>query len=81
MIMMSGTLDNFLPPQAVKSKPTSIGVEETCADCGNKIPLIVPKYRLKIKGEEKNYCPDCARNILHPQKKKDEENEDSEKRD
>lgn len=75
---MSGTLDNFLPPQEVKSKPTSIAVEETCAKCGNKIPLTVPKYRLKVKGKEKPYCPDCYRKMLHRQEKKSEEKDDSE---
>lgn len=70
---MSGTLDKFLPPQEVKSKPTSIGVEENCARCGNKIPLTAPKYHLKIKGEEKPYCYDCYKKILHDKYKKDEE--------
>lgn len=73
---MSGTLDSFFPPQVVKSKPTSIAVEETCAKCGNKIPLIAPKYRLKIKGEEKPYCQDCARKIMNPQKEKKEEEQE-----
>lgn len=75
---MSGTLDNFLPPEEVKSKPTSIGVEENCARCGNKIPMTVPKYHLKIKGKEQPYCPDCYRKMLHRQEKKEEQEETGE---
>jgi DNA-directed RNA polymerase subunit RPC12/RpoP len=64
------TLDKYLPPYETKPKPSAVSVEETCTKCGK--PISPPKYTLKIKGEEKPYCRDCAKKILKPQENSEE---------
>jgi len=64
---MSGTLDQFMPPTIVKSKPDSgIFVEERCSNpkCGKILGLKEPKYTIRSKGKEAVYCRDCAKAIL-----------------
>ncbi len=62
---MSGTLDAFIGPQIVKPKQDpGIYVQEKCSDCGKCLGRTEPQYTLKIKGEVKPYCRDCARKRL-----------------
>lgn len=64
------SLDAFLPPSVVKpkSKPKqeNLVVQERCSNpkCGKLIPLNEPTYTLRIKGVEKVFCADCAREKL-----------------
>jgi len=76
---MSGTLDAFLGPQIVKPKQDSgIFVQEKCSDCGQLLGANKPMYALKIKGEVKPYCRDCARKRLPKPKPKEEQQEKEE---
>ena len=74
---MSGTLDAFLEPQIVKPKQDpGIYVQEKCSDCGKLLGSNDPEYALKIKGEVKPYCRDCARKRLPKPKPKEEEDKE-----
>lgn len=73
---MSGTLDQFLPPTVVKSRPDSgIFVEERCSNpkCRKILGPTVIKYTLRVKGEKKPYCRECARAIMPKPKPETEE--------
>jgi len=65
---MSQTLDKFLPPHTVKREP------EKCSNprCRKPLSPKEPKYTLRIKGKENAYCQTCAKAILKPQEKTEE---------
>jgi len=72
------TLDAFMQPQLVKPNQhdSRIYVQEKCSDCGATLGANSPKYDLRIKGDVKPYCRDCARKRLP--KPKPEESEEQE---
>lgn len=72
------SLDDFLPPVAVKPKQTKgIYIEQKCSDCGKVLGVENPEYDLKIKGEVKPYCRDCALKRMPKPKPKETEEESS----
>ena|SRR3972149_5807859 len=66
------SLDAWLGPQIVKPKTKpqqeAIITEDFCSNpkCKKKIPVNQMKYTLRVKGEEKVFCADCARAKLNP---------------
>lgn len=71
---MSGTLDRFLSPSAVKPKTSQVYAEERCANlkCRKILKKTDTKYRLIVKGKEAVYCQPCGKHILRPQENTEE---------
>lgn len=68
--MREVSLDKFLPPTLTKSKKDSgIFIQERCSNpkCRKILGSKVVKYTLRIKGEDKPYCSNCAKQIIRPQ--------------
>ena len=75
------TLDAFMEPQIVKPKQDSqIFIQEKCSDCGQVLDPTNPQYTLKIKGETKPYCRECAKKRLPKPKPKPQESEETEEK-
>jgi DNA-directed RNA polymerase subunit RPC12/RpoP len=73
------SLDQFLPPVAVKPKQdTKLYVEEKCSDCGKLLGVENPEYDLRIKGIVKPYCRECAKKRLPKPKPQEIEEEKEE---
>ena len=72
------TLDAFLQPQVVKPKQDpGVYIQQKCSDCG-KLLGAEPWTALRIKGEVKPYCRECARKHLPKPKPKETEEENKE---
>jgi len=67
------SLDKWLPQQPTKPKEEN-SVGERCSNpkCQKPITPKEPKYMVRIKGKENTYCQACAKAILRPQEKVEE---------
>jgi len=68
------SLDKWLPQQPKQeAKPAVEGDKCSNPKCGKILSPKEPKYILRRKGKENTYCQACAKAILRPQEKVEED--------